>query len=407
MKFFALYFLLISTGLSFGQDSIKPIVYDVLKTNYKDYIVVEDDIYAITKGDSLVVWNIKSNTFTLKSKSCNAIAKNSKNEIFLSLTNNKVFSLKSNNLLVEVDEEESIYLILIDKKDDLLVVTNKSFIINGNVYKPTKNSTFYWRSGWRKPSENLIKPDVFFLDSKNRLWLGYDSGEWGGDMCFFDLTTKEFYCDDSLSSLYDDKYGNWPENDSLIFSEFPEKVKITDTDTLIKFPHNIYTSHIKGITEDSEGNFYTSESLMHFFINGSIDILRKTEYENFYKNESLKYLLENETSKREYRNRDGDLVSFTKIDVKEYLGPISYNPYNRSVYYYTNNGFFKIRKTNSGYDKDLILNPTVLWKQGLPNAVGYQMAIKKFEFIDDKRFVFLTNLNGLGYYDGNQVKYYK
>ncbi|WP_191858614.1 ligand-binding sensor domain-containing protein [Hanstruepera ponticola] len=408
MRILLLFLVILETNLIFSQDSIPSIVFNNLDTNYKDFVVLENDVYAITKGDSLVAWNTQSNKVKLINSNSNSITKNSKNEIFAGLSDGRVIVTSSNQIITKVPEEEYIYFILIDNNNKLLIVTNKSFVLDGKIYQPNdKNSRFFWRSGYRKPSNSLIKPDTYFLDSKNRLWLGYDSGEWGGDMCFFNLNTKEFFCDDSLGSIYNDKYGDWPEDDSIIFSEFPEKVVITKTDTLIKFPHNLYTSNIKGITEDREGNFYTSESLMHFFVDGRIDVLKKTEFEDFYKNESLKYILENETSIKEYKNKDGDFISYTKMDIKEYLGPISYNPFDYSVYYYTNNGFFRIIKKDGSYDKELILNPTLTWKAGLPNAVGYQMSVKKFEFLDKNRFVFLTNLNGIGYFDGQKIKYYK
>ena len=118
----------------------------------------------------------------------------------------------------------------------------------------------------------------------------------------------------------------------------------------------------------------------------SIDTLR-----NWYKNDTEEKLIERQTS-----------------FIEEYLGPIQINPFNKSVNYYSNLGFFKLEEFDDcNFSKKLLFRPWIYWTNGLPDAVGYQMNITKFEFISENELVFLTTNNGIGYYNGTEVKYFQ
>lgn len=251
----------------------------------------------------------------------------------------------------------------------------------------------------------ISKPDVVFLDKEQRIWMAYDLGEWGGNGCFFDLRLKEFYCDESLTSLYHDKYG-WENVKNppfeLLQKEFPDKIKITDTDTLYKFPHNLYLSNTKGIAEDDKGNFYITSSMMHFFLEGDISKVIKSNYKDYYKNIYLDNILKH-TVKTD--STDGKIYKLKSIE--EYLGPIAFNKYDKHMYYYTNEGFFKIIEQENTYGKQFLFRPYIKWKFGMAHSVGYQMNVTKFEFIEPKTLVFLTSGNGVGIYKDSKITYYK
>lgn len=77
-----------------SQDSIRTIFIDELKTNYNDFVIIEDNIYTITKGDSLVVWNYNNDSFKTLKKNINSIAKNSKNELLATTTDSTLLIKK-------------------------------------------------------------------------------------------------------------------------------------------------------------------------------------------------------------------------------------------------------------------------------------------------------------------------
>lgn len=107
----------------------------------------------------------------------------------------------------------------------------------------------------------------------------------------------------------------------------------------------------------------------------------------------------------EYSSRFKENDSLAML--QEYLGPTCFNPFDNSFYYYSDKGFFKISKDKDSYSKALVFKPKLKWTSGMAHSVGYQMSVKKFEFISSNELVFLTANNGIGYYNGKVVKYFK
>jgi len=88
----------------------------------------------------------------------------------------------------------------------------------------------------------------------------------------------------------------------------------------------------------------------------------------------------------------------------EIIGPMSYNRYNETLYYYSNYGFFKLHKEESKFTNELVVDPNVLlYTKKIPHNYGSVMNVKKMLFIDETRFVFLTKQYGFGYYDGENI----
>lgn len=381
------------------KDSIPATQIKLLNTNYKDFVIVNKSVYAITKGDSLISINLVNNKILFIQNKIKSIYKSKKNKIVALTDTGEVLLQKDKSKFNLVDTFEGIpYKILIDKNNDFIIISSKYVRYKNENFVPEKDSPMYRKAGRVRPSSALIPIDVFYIDNENRIWLGYDAGEWGGDICFFDLNTKTFYTDKSLSSIFDDKHERLPKNDLELLNEYPGKVKVIDKDTLIKFPYQLYISNIKGVSQNRDGDFFISESLMHFSVSGGLTILKKTEFDDYYKNVSLDCILEK------------DSIINVKGNYKflnEYIGTNTINKFNNSFYYYSDKGFFKIIRNNNKYSKDFIFKPLIYWTAGLPDAVGYQMSVIKFEFISEKEIVFLTSSNGIGYFDGKTVKYFK
>lgn len=218
-----------------------------------------------------------------------------------------------------------------------------------------------------------------FLDKNNYLWFAYDAGEWGGDVCFFDLKNRKF--------IYDTYDNNGPE-----------------------FPYNFFIgSGVKGITSFSE-TIYVTSSKMHFYLSGDISKIKKvTGKYQICDDDSFLARTSIDTLRNWYKNdTEEKLIERQKDFIEEYLGPIQFNPFNNSVYYYSNFGFFKLEEFDDcNFSKRLLFRPWIYWTAGLPDAIGYQMNITKFEFISENELVFLTTNNGIGYYNGTEVKYFQ
>jgi hypothetical protein len=395
------------------KDSIPALQIKLLNTNYKDFVVVGKLIYAITKGDSLIAINFENNKINFYQNNIKCLIKTKKNEIFV-LNDSGDVLLKKNDLFLVVDKfEGNPHKILTDDKDNIVVISSKYVRYKNKNYAPKINNKFFKIIGKSFKSSVLSLADVYFVDDKNRIWFGYDSGEWGGKICFFDLNKEIFFDDTSLSSDFDDKYDRWPKNDYELFREYPNKVKIINGDTIFKFPHNLDLSNIKGVSQNKNGDFYITTSLMHFSIESNLSKFNKTKEVGYYLKQNISNVLEHkvyEEKKEKYYDNDGNINTLNvprRLESLEYLGSVTFNPFNKHIYYYTNNGFWKLIENKSNISKEFVFKPWINWVAGLPNSVGYQMNVTKFEFISEKEIVFITSINGIGYFDGKSVKYFK
>jgi hypothetical protein len=90
----------------------------------------------------------------------------------------------------------------------------------------------------------------------------------------------------------------------------------------------------------------------------------------------------------------------------EYIGPGAFNPFNNSIYFYSQHGFFRgdMAKDLSKFENwEKIVKPKLTWTNGQPDAVGSPMNVLKICIIDKARFVFLSQSDGIGLFDGDKV----
>ncbi len=253
-------------------------------------------------------------------------------------------------------------------------------------------------ANYQKKKVPISIPDLAYIDKRNRLWLSYDRGEWGDDSVIFNLLTKEFQ---SCDYLYLENTYN-TEEDELIHNKnmletFPNKLKIVNDSLIFKFPYNLPINHpIKGISENNNGEILISQSVMHFGFSGGIYLIFEEEpYFGYYDLTSI-------TERQEIKNEN-----YTNYYIKEYIGTCTFNKFDKHFYYYTDKGFFKITDNYKVFSKEFIFRPWITWNSGLALAVGYQMNVTKFEFFSKKDFVFISANDGIGYFNGTEVIYFK
>lgn len=391
-----LYFILFCSVLASSQtnrDSVKATAYKVLETQYKDFLFYKNDLYALTKGDSLAVIDTLNGNLKYIEKNVKAIALDKKQN-FIYVKDSYLLDFNTKAKISEDTIRGQLFNLMFDKENNYLVASSKGFVYKDKIYKPGK--TKFGQHQMLKADLGVYEADVYFIDSKNRLWIGFDYGEFGGLLTIFDLDTKQFIDAEELYGLYIDKH--WPVknydiiNNSLLYKEFAHLIDKQNGEYYYKFPYQIDVTHIKGIVEDAQGNYYLSESLMHLgLLEGQILKLSPVSKPDFYKKDKFSLF-----KKDKYGN------------IKEYIGTLAYNKYTNAVYYYSDQGFFKIIRTREGnYTKQFVLKPWIMWRGGLRYSVGYQMNVTKFDFINYESFFFLTPNDGIGYYNGKEIKYFK
>jgi hypothetical protein len=401
--FLNLNFLLFSQNEE-KNDSIPVVQIQITNSNYKDFIVNDKYLYALNSEDILVLIDLETDKRIKTFTRIFALSKNKKNEIVIctrsstkNLTNNSSKKIKFKGLP---------YYLLYDEFNNEIVISDEGVYYSGKMYFPENfKSIFKPIITNQKQKKNLRKPDLVYLDKEERLWITYDNGEFGEDVLFFDLKNKKFYEEEYLmvDINYSKEKVDSKEYFRRLYSKHSSKIKLVEQDTLYKFPSQIPVYYpIKGIAEDLDNNIYLSQSLMHFSISGSLWVIKKMDEEDFYSKRDLNSILSYDDMINESDN------SWIKsISIKELLGPLTFNKNDNCIYYYSSDGFFKIVNSNNNFSKVFILKPWIGWSAKNENRIGYDVNVLKFEFNNKNDLFFLTVNNGIGYFDGKSVKYFK
>lgn len=187
---------------------------------------------------------------------------------------------------------------------------------------------------------------TWYMDPGDDLWIGFNYGEWGGELRVFDTRLKCF--------------------------------KYPDIDP--------YLLPVQSICYGG-GYVYVSTGLCHITTSGTIIRLRYYCGAEIFTNPPIqsKYGLE-----------------------REYVGPAVYSKDDSCLYFYSDRGIFKGRpgRHMSRPEKwEKVADPHLLWSVGQPMTAGSPMNVRKLLFTSDGRLVFLTQLNGIGLVSGGSVKF--
>lgn len=393
-----------SYGFSQNKKVVKDSTFQTLhltNQDYKDFVVDREkkNIWAITQNNELVVINL------------NTLALDTQIEKLANVACISQSKKDSQILIGTLDKQIKKYNRL--KQEWEIVATEQHTIqqafetTNGEIFylfdegiRKVGDSTLYqfdcedFFSVMRQIScmdnrQSLIKYlkrniSVNYIDDKNRIWLGYDFGEWGGDMLLFDTKKKDFCQLDTSKSLY------------LVMNPVRQ---IFDNQIDILFIINSI-SHM-GMTNS---NIFFIDSLDKI-----TSITYDGEFEVFIDSIDINF---DKLGKRKQKHLTDSLMNVTRrkrkedVNENEYMGAGAYNPTDSSLYFYSHHGFFK------GYLKDdltklknwqLIINPALKWDWGMPHAVGSPMNVYKMEMIGNESFVFGSTKNGIGYFDGKKL----
>ncbi|MFP9112362.1 hypothetical protein ACLI1A_00340 [Flavobacterium sp. RHBU_3] len=359
-------------------------------------LVLHDTLYATNTAGELHEWIIGGDSLHIViNNGVQAIAKDNLNTLYY-IKDNSIFKKRESQVKELPKLQGEIHAMLFDAGNTPVAVTSKGIYINETTYDATGIGYGTYREAIEK---YLPIANNYFTDSKGSIWMGYDNGEFGGGITFFNLIDKKYYdyktfqpedIAETTGKYYAPKRSRKQQKEAI-----KKKTRQSEGQAIPYFeiPEATFHQPIKGIAENEKGDFLTSESLMHFYLSGSLTIFEKYE-EGCYTRYTLNNLLKFDSQKK-----DPELI--------EYLGPVAYNPYNKHFYYYSSEGFFRIERNTAGqYSKEFICNPKIHWNYGMAASVGYRMNVTEFTFTGPDSFVFLTE-NSIGYYNKGTVSWYK
>lgn len=241
-------------------------------------------------------------------------------------------------------------------KDNILYLVN---ITRQSIYAITEHGIYsvddernYYENAFSSPMIGMFNrkgwhPSCMYLDPDHNIWLGFDMGEWGGDLLMF--------------STVRDRYTAWKEIQKGY----------------------CYTRPVRSIFR-ADSSMYASSSLYHMRVRSFIRKL----------NDSCASIFESQDW--------GDSTDVLYKDEPLYIGPALYNEKDSSFYFYSQHGVFKsIDKKNTRRmdDWQLVVEPNLLWRYAQPKAAGYRMNVTKMFFAGEKLFL-VSPENGLFIWDG-------
>jgi len=361
----------------------------VYKSRYTDVLTKNDLIYALSKTHKLVVWDMTKGDISYIKKEVSCIYTNKKNEVYCVTLDGEIQKETTTNLWKKVGAFTGTpFAILTTTTNKIASISSKGIKYNKKYYMP-KEKNRIGNGMYSFKNSKLRKPQLTYIDQKDRIWISYDFGKFS-EVFIFD-TKKSAFLDHKPLSILDEKKTFNSKEDYLKdyrkkqYKKYSYHVKKIGKEYAYKFPTELPLYYgIKSITQDKTGNYYFSEGLAYFHKKNGLYEYQTTTEKKFYK------IIENSEA------------SFKKQH--EIIGPVVYNNFNESLYYYSNYGVFKLHKIASGYRNELIIDPNaLLYYKKISHSYESVMKVSKIIFMDDTRFVFLTKKYGFGYYDGESV----
>ncbi|KAB2807339.1 hypothetical protein [Phaeocystidibacter luteus] len=329
-------------------------------------LVGEKNIYALNSSGQVFIWDLENLTKTFASDTTirySSIAKDNSNNIYIGTNDGRIFIIDVNDYsfdeYLELEEDYYVYDIFFNSANELFL------IIPYAIYDPIKDEAWYDfkhpPSGritkrrflfffWKETDVYFTLPQYSFIDSQDRIWMTKSFGEFGGTLQIFDTRTRS-------------------ELDANL-----DSVRFTGL-----FPLSVF--------EDDNQNIYITSGLQHFLNTGEIYSVRDNVATLVFDSDDFK-----------------DTTRTTHSDRGIFVGPGAYNHNDNKMYFATTNGFYRSTIPNDGRIKEieLLFKPDLLWdRESL--AIGVSMSVKRIEFTEDNRLIFLTSNNGIGVYDGEEL----
>lgn len=425
---FCLFSFLGISQSNFQNDSVSITQIKLLNSKYKDFVSVKNKLYAISQNNDLIEIDLKKDNFKLIKNNITAIAKKSNDELVFGSKDGKIFILNNKHKVKQIEKiDAEIFSVLINTKDEYIIFSNKSIYYNRKDYVPKRETNFYGKGSAKDTGKKLIEPDYIYLDKMNFIWFAYDKGEFGGNVYFFDLNKKEFIYDDWLRLDDEVKYKDRNDYFTKLKEKYPEIIKVTERDTIYKYPYNLSISSVaKGVaynnTDDlfitSSGGgiigIYATEKDFHYYVDGTIVKISKKE-KDYYKSCFDQEILEDDKYKfafaskfMGFKNDDIELREkiLTENEINQ-LGPITFNKFDNKLYFFSSKGFYTLNNLDCSFSKKLFFSPKLSCNSQYEKDYCLHLNVIKFEFISEKEILFLTKNDGIGYYNGESIKYFR
>jgi hypothetical protein len=321
---------------------------------YIDYAITENYIYALSNKNTVTIFN--KDNLSLSDKKIEYTA-----PIILIEADKQgnIVIVDREHTIKRYNEKDNTWTLISKSANEIegLLFTDKNYcyaityngiedVQTGKIYfsdKSVSNHTYtdkIWKGG---------KGDIscYYMDRYNRIWIGFSYGEWGGNIFLFDTSIKKFLIP---------KLGRY----------------------------NIKLMNIRSFFEDSK-NVYLSSGVSHM------------------------------------GHFSGDIAKFNTLDASAIFGSnpetatnsqfiltANYNTFNNFIYFYSQTGFYKgdVTKDLSKFKNwQFIAKPKeqTWYTSNSDETTKLPMTVYDITLLDKNRFIFQSQNDGIGYFDGSKI----
>jgi hypothetical protein len=320
---------------------------------YIDFVYAGTKVWAITKDSLLVTFDLANNQKSAirfnKPIKISAIAKDRQENIVIADTENRLGKYENGNWNFTDTLKGPIKAIFYTVQNEAYLLTDDGIldVKQNKSYLPKRslNTQLHMPNAFRRSGATTL------MDGAGKIWLGYNHGEWGGDIYIFNTKENKFI--------------------------EPLLVEI-----------ELELNPIFSFTYAPDGVFY-SGGLSHLFTTKS------------YIGQFV-----NDIALVRFSDKIDGLSKDTSKKTGHYVGPICYNWWDDHLYIYTQQGIYKQRpstKLSKAENWTLVVKPELLWTYGQSNATGYAMNVSKIVAIGPGAFLFLKERTGIGYFNGKEL----
>lgn len=348
-------FVLLCTRFACAQQS------EPAQIGYSDFVVDGNEVWLLTNTGQLkavAVNSGKSLLYKLPDSGVIALARDRSGVITVATADQHIrqFNRHSQRWSVLASYPVEPTGLVFDSQNRCFALTGKGILdVDANkLYFP--DSALYLNDQIRDHKTWFEMP-TFLMDTRDRIWVGFGYGEWGGDVFVFDAVAKQF-------------------------------VK----PQLNGYPINL--NPVQAFVQTGREVFMAT-GMAHILTHGSI-----VAFDDL----SAHVILD---SKSHWTPISANRRT---LDGGEYIGPATYNNRDKHVYIHSQHGIFRGNPADSLDSMSkwtLVIKPQLLWDGGQRNAVGPAMNVSKMQFTADGTLLFLTSLNGLGIYNANRIRFVK
>lgn len=109
--------------------------------------------------------------------------------LIVTTNNNEVWQYQKEEWKKEYKSVNIINGIVYNSKGEVFLITNKGIEVMNTSKTYLKKDSLNTQV---KISGDMIVPSTYLMDQRNLLWLGFNYGEWGGDIMVFDTIKEEY-----------------------------------------------------------------------------------------------------------------------------------------------------------------------------------------------------------------------